>query len=429
MVKTSILGYMPIMLLAYIWLVAGLADPTGVFSNFTYLRWLSYPIIFSLGLITIFFVISRGKILKLGFAIYFLIILLIWIASYLLHNFPIKDIIYAFGVYLRYPLFFAILIYLKTTKQQYELFFQFITYLALLLLIEAIVNYLFLGRSGDSTFFTLGVAWGHVSAGIIFLYTSCLVIAHALVKRMSLWHVLFILLIGIASLIASVRTTIIWLPILMVLLLLVNKKLIRPMWVGFFSLIFIAATLLLSFIIPVWWPAIVASFPALEVINPTYRLSYISRVLTELVDINDIFFGSGPRSMNPGHIDNMGYMFDYFYHHADLKHIIDNGTNQFVKAFAEIGAIGFVVYWLMLLRVLLINLQLWKRLQGVSSVDLSGIKILNLAFFGIWLHFSALGLISNDIWRFDASGLIFWVSASYIVFATKKLKGNNLEFR
>ena len=69
----------------------------------------------------------------------------------------------------------------------------------------------------------------------------------------------------------------------------------------------------------------------------------------------------------------------------------------------------------MLVKVLAVAWKYWLIVKGDRS---SGIfcnqAILCLSFFGMWVFYSTIGLLFNDLWRMDASSLVFWVVAAKI---------------
>lgn len=117
--------------------------------------------------------------------------------------------------------------------------------------------------------------------------------------------------------------------------------------------------------------------------------------------------------MAPGGSNEKGTIYKYFISkHPELLY---GGTNQYVKSFAEIGIIGFSIYLLALYKMINLNFFVWRCLLHCDT-STNFEKTISLSYFAIWLHYTALGLFNNDVWRFDITSLIFWFFSSIIGF-------------
>ena len=70
----------------------------------------------------------------------------------------------------------------------------------------------------------------------------------------------------------------------------------------------------------------------------------------------------------------------------------------------------------MLAAVLVSALRFWHEYLAVEPDERQRQRwsLIILAFMGIWIHYTLLGLIYYDIWRLDATSLVFWVFAAAI---------------
>ncbi|MBC2696497.1 MAG: hypothetical protein HF982_14720 [Desulfobacteraceae bacterium] len=415
------LKYIPMLLLIYVWCVAGLSDPSAPFQNYPIVRWLSFPIILGLFLLTLPRILYLKQWQKTGFEKYICGIALLITISTLMHECSLQDGIYAMGIYLRYPLFCLIILNMGITTRQYRLFIILFCAIGVLLSGEALFNYYFWGLSGDKTFISLGSSWGHVAAGIFFMYGSCLVIAHLLLNGFRISYMIYLALIIFISLfIASIRSVLIFMVPMSLIIWAVKKEIIQERMILLCSACFIIITLL-AVMLP--WQTLKLEHPFIVNISPEYRLRLIGQIISELHSSGDIFLGVGPRSMSPGAFGHMGSMYEMFY--FDMRSILFGGTNQYVKAFSEIGVVGFIIYWAMLVKTLFANAQFHRLLKEDSGKNVGYYRLVSLSFWGIWIHYSAFGLLYNDFWRFDISSLVFWFFVAIIYSGKQSLLKEN----
>jgi hypothetical protein len=404
------MGYIPSLLLIYIWLIVGRADPGGILEEMPVVRWLSYPTIFGMCLIALIFISYIGKIKTGGIGKHIILILAILFFSMRFSENNLFNVAYGAMLYLRYPLLFIVLLNFNLSDLHYKRFIKLFLLITALLIPEAILNFVLFGKYLDITFSSLGGLWGTAAGGIFFAYASCLVMAYVLLDGLKKIHVAFFLLMYVASIIASIRSVIAFLPFILLFIWAVKKDLLRIKGVIAFSA-FISGVVLLATMIP--WGSVIASFPILKPFTPHYRLAYISGVLSYLASTGKIFLGAGPGSMNPGSFGSIGFLYQML---LEENNLAGGGTNQYVRAFADFGIIGFTIYWAMLIKMIRINMQVWNFIKNKNTDNeyYQRIKVISLAFFGIWIHYSAIGLFNNDVWRFDISSLVFWVFAAYI---------------
>ena len=351
--------------------------------------------------------LGRG-VFQFGIILMLYIILVGWY-----QNTSLLEIIEGISVYLKYIILYVVLL-LLANKATIMKFLQFFIFVTVAICFEAIVNCLFLGLQNDYTYLTLGPLGGHVTAGVLLLYACCLVMASMFINGVSKYHIIFASMVVVASIIG----TIIFLIPLVMVIFFIHKNILKPKLIYFFSLGLNVIVLLVSV-------QLYRSTEGLDMahcINPIYRLNYIGGVFDILQTNGDLFFGNSIRSMKPGLDGAGGEMYIMLF--DNYKSLLVGGTNQYVKALAELGLVGTMLYWLMLAKVLANNIIVWASIRDRNYIPTFD-KIVSLSFFAIWLHFSAIGLFYNDFWRFDASALIFWVIAIYIYFVKTDLERDN----
>jgi hypothetical protein len=398
------------LLLIYIWCVAGLADPSAPFQNYPIIRWLSFPIILGFFLLTLPRSLYLKQWQKTGLEKYICGIALLITISTLVHECSLQDGIYAMGIYLRYPLFCLIVLNVGITTRHYRLFIILFCIIGVLLSGEALFNHYFWGLSSDNTFISLGPSWGHVAAGIFFMYGSCLIFAHSLLNGFRISYMIYLaLIIFISIFIVSIRSVFIFMAPILLIIWAVKKEIIQEKMIVLCAAFFIVITLL-AIMLP--WQTLRSEYPFIVHISPEHRLRFIGRIISELISSGDILLGYGPRSMSPGAFGRMGSLYEMLY--FNMPFILVLGTNQYTKAFSEIGIIGFIVYWAMLVKTLFVNAQFQRLLKENSGKNLDYYRLVSLSFWGIWIHYSAFGLFNNDLWRFDISSLVFWFFVAMI---------------
>jgi len=408
------MGYIPLIILCYIWLVAGRADPGDLFQNLPIIRWFTYVLIPLLLQMAILIVAVRGKYRKTVVDRAVFLLLLLMLFSTFLNGAPWIDFFYGMGVYLRYPLLFMLFCNIPSSITKARGFTIAFSILFVLVALEAIFNFVVFDKYQDNTFFSLGVRWGTGNAGIIFAAAVSLVVAHALVKGFRYFHTLLLALILVAASIASIRTTLVFSGLIALTVFAVQKQWIAARGLAVASVLFTLSILAAALLD---WHAILAPFPFLSEIDPGYRMEYIREVIRQISDTGNLLLGAGPRSMNPGTVQSAGSLYSYFL--INREWVVELGDNQYVKGFAELGVAGMIVYWYMLYCVLSVAWKNWIFLRE-SLFNFYWLKIVNLAFFGIWIFYAGFGLFSNDLWRVDASSLVFWFYGAVIAFDLRR---------
>ncbi len=402
-------------LLVNIWLVAGRADPRDVLGAYPVVRWLSYVVIPVFALLVLARVLLSGRRWRrTGLEYWFAALALLTVVSGIINHTGATAIVASLAVYLRYGLLFITLYNLDWSERPYWDFIRALVLVAVTLIAEAIFNRLFLGRHGDMTFFTTGVQFGTSNAGLLMVYATCVVCAQALVTRWRWYHLLFLVLLGVAGWIASIRSLLILVPLLPLTMWAVRRRLIgrrrlpRLALAGLAGLVSMAMALgpdLTDYRVAFGLP----HFVQLRTIG-------VQDALAIMIDQNREWLGFGPRSYSPGSLGSEGEMYQLELHRHSDYWVANFAQGELTIGLVELGVVGFAVYWLMLVAVLVTALRFWREYQAAEpdARQRQRWSLITLAFVGIWIHYALLGLIYYDIWRLDATSLVFWVFAAAI---------------
>lgn len=403
-------GWFLMGILAYIWLVSGRADRGDLLEAYPVVRWATYVAIPCFLLLLAPRLLARrhawrkNPVLILSVAI-----VLVTIVSGLVNRSGWQDIVASLAIYLRYPLLFLALVTIDLPGKAYLNVLKFMLWITVLLIVEAILNYLLFGKQQDFTFFTVGTTGGTLSAGILLLYASCFVIAHALYRGSRWYHWLFVALTLLVAAIAAIRSVFLILPLLFVAEWAIRYRLLgthRYRWIAMLLLLALLSLAMLP------WDQITVRFSFWGGFSPGDRLAAVQQVLTNLASEGSLALGFGPRSFSPGSLGEAGRMYQLIGEQRGIWWVANMAQTQFVNAFSELGLVGFTLYWLMLLAVLQMTMRFRSHIRG--NRQYRAWMIASLAFAGIWLHYAVVGLAYYDLWRMDAPSLIFWTSAAAI---------------
>ncbi len=401
--------YIPFLILIYIWLIIGRADPGDLLQGLPFIRWLTYALIPLLLCSGFCYVAIKGRIIRTVVdSQVFLLILLIASSTYLneVHS---MDLFYGIGVYLRYPLLFILFCNIPQMTSKGREFVSFSGVVVALLILEAIVNVIFFGKYQDQTFFTLGITWGTSNAGVFFAVCIAWIYAHALLTSWRFFHFLILALIIAVAQIASIRALFPIVVCLFFIILAIHKRRLTSKGLFSICIIFNIAVFLTAFFD---WYSFFLSSSFLSRFDPGYRFEYIREVLIHIRDSGgNLLIGTGPMSMHTGSVDSAGSIYSYFlYYRGNILHL---GSNQYVKGITELGVVGMLVYWYMLYQILGRAWGNWVLIRD-SLVAPVWLKVVNLSFFGVWSFYAFLGLFANDLWRMDSSSFFFWFFAATI---------------
>ena len=222
----------------------------------------------------------------------------------MVNNTGAAAIVLSLAVYLRYGLLFMALYNLDWGERPYWDFIRALVLVAVALIAEAIFNQLLFGRQGDGTFFTTGVQLGTANAGLLMVYATCVVCAQALVTRWRWYHLLFLMLLGVAGWIATIRSLLILVPLLPLTMWAVRRRLVGPRRLPRLALVGLVAVVGLAMVLG---PDLAPDGPSTEVTRfVQYRTVGIQHGLTIMIEQNREWLGFGPRSYSPGTLGSPG---------------------------------------------------------------------------------------------------------------------------
>lgn len=406
-------GWILVYILFYVWLIAGRADPGELLAGYSIVRWGTYlliPIFAGLMLVRI---VRRGYWRRGLIELFVIALVALMAVSGMVNATGWVAIAFSIAIYLRYPLLFLILINLDIRNSDYKRALRWLIYIATLLIIEAILSYILLGRYGDITFLTTG-SYGTTTAGFMLSYAACFAIAHALLTKVRWYHFLVVGGVLLVAWIAIIRSLFIIIPLLFLVLFAARYKLIGLARARVLAVVLLGLVLAAVY---VPWDDLPFALP----INPGDRLVAVQEVLSVLTDTPaHLLLGFGPRSFSPGNVGEIGSMYLLLTELHSEWWVKNMGLSEFVNAFSELGLLGFALYWWMLFVVLRQNLRFWRFCQRSMLNDklVPEIKIwsiVSLAFIGIWFHYAVFGVIYWDVWRTDISSLVFWGCAAALI--------------
>jgi len=395
--------------------VAGRADPGDLLQKYSFVRWLSYLIVPAFAVLMVVRSFVRHQPWRrTGLEPFFALLTRLTVLSGLVNQTGFTAILLSLAIYLRYPLLFLVLYNLDLGTKLYGRFVRSLIWVALALIGEAIVAYLVFGKHGDQTFFSTGVNFGHVNAGLIFVYALCFLFAHALIFRWRWYHLAMIALVGVAAWIATIRSILVLLPLLPLAMWGVKHRLVGRRRLPQLALAGLLACVALAIVLG---PKLLDGSVGFGI--PRFaqlRLASVRDVLVNMTPANREWLGFGPRSFSPGTFGSAGEMYELEIRVRGLYWVNNFALSQLASGLSELGVLGFALYWLLLARTLQAVLRFRQEYLAAESdpARKQTFALLTLAFVGIWLHYALLGAIYYDVWRMDITSLVFWGTAAAI---------------
>ncbi len=421
-------GWVLVLFLAYIWLLAGRSDPGDLLENYPMVRWGSYLLIPPLCCLTVIKTLARGR-WQMGMIEPFILFLSgVILISGLVNRVEIKPMVETTAIYLRYPVLFLLIVNLDLKEKGFATGLKFLFMITGLLCIEALTNFLLWEKRGDEIFFTLGMSYGTANGGLFLGYSFCFLVAYLLEAKAKLYLFVAAIFLFLTAWVAEIRAMAVIVPVASVLIYSVHKLMHKDWFKNGFLLlsIFLIGLVVAGVFVP--WHDVAFRIQGLMSFNPGYRFDVSRRVLDELVFSDRLFLGWGPRSFNPGTLGGAGRMFELMVSEYGTRYFPT--PNQLVTSFSEVGLVGFSAYWIMLVTILYVNLDFLRSVAGASNHGGNGTErnwtIVSLAFIGIWFHYAIFGLWYYDLWRMDMSSFVFWTCAAAI-YGERKRRTSTLE--
>jgi len=335
------------------------------------------------------------------------------------------------SIYLRYPIFFLVLTTLELTENVLRKFIILFFMLLAIQFPEVFIRYSILGIKGDEVSWSLG-SWGTANLGIYMIYGCCLIIAHALHKRLTLWHIAGILIFFIIGIFGEIKTIMVWLPIIILITIFFYPFQTRikkyTVIFGFIIFIIILGQYIYNYWIKVHGTQLMDIFQNLYLLlqgnigkedkYSLYRLGLFLRILEGVrQDPVNFFFGFGPGSSFIGNFSGIpGLIIQYTSGSKDTP-------NQFASTLLDVGLIGLISYILILVYLIKIFRNTAHSLNCANS-DLT--SIIKTAFAGMIFYYLVIGPFYYPLWRMDASSFILYFFAA--VLYNKVEKNSNLPY-
>lgn len=412
--------WLPIFLLIILWYVPRQAVPGGLLENYVVIRWLTVLLIPLVIIIQFLRLVMKSSEIRTTFIIWPLFAYICFnIISGIINNVQVLEFIGATTLYIRYPLLFIALANMDISKKTMSNFIKIFIFLVAIQIPECFYRFLALGIHGDFLSFTLG-PWGQFDLGVYSIYVSCLIVAIGTIKGFKWYYPLFIvLLIGLA-LIGEIKALAISIPFVSLFVIYVGlsqQKIRKLILMIAIPVVFVAA-IYISFIT---WERVHTESGNTLALYLEKMISFIrdpTQLFTvEKTDISSarflgsafvwnilkadwkmIFIGMGPGSMLAGNfLGTPGRIFE------EIPYL-----NQIAVILGEVGLIGLIIYYWMLLRLLKYIMQVNKIIKD------NDVHIIAVALFGMWLFYAVLGPFYDLVWRHDSPNFIFYFFTAFL---------------
>lgn len=420
--------WMPVILLPILWYVPRQTAPGGLLENYIILRWTTVIIIPFIIFIQFIRIVSHSKPVKFSrIALPLGIFVLVYFLSGVLNHCSLWEILGSLILYIKYPLLFMVLINMDITKKVIQSFTRLFLFLVLLQIPECIYRGLVMSIRMDNLSWTLG-PWGTLDLGIYMIYTIAIFSAYVVVKRINLNYIIMSALFFVIALLGEIKAFLFSAPIVAIFSVYGAQRQ-KQMKFRLVTLLFPLILLVLFYLVVNNWhsyygksdtltpflqnlPNILKNpflfFESQEVAKAGHRISggflvwnYLSKNFFTLL------FGLGPgSSLAGGFFGTPGRLFS-----LNLP-----ALNQIGAILGEVGLIGFIVYFWMLIILFRIILK-----ANAIMID-TNLYILSAALIGMWVYYAILGPFYDLVWRHDASSYIFYFYAAVVYKHFEKTK-------
>jgi len=420
----------PLILLPFIWYLPEQTSPGRLLENYMYLRWFSVVVI---PLIIIIEVMRRRNLFKtltpgkLFFPISIFIIFTL--ISAIINDTSWVETAGYLAVYLRYPLFFLLLVNIDFEEKLLQKFITIFFLLLFLQIPEVLYRYFALGIKGDDISWSLG-SWGTTNLGIYSIYAVCIILASALHNRFTIGHIIGILIPFLFALFGEIKAIVIWVPISVLITIYFYPFQTKIKKYSVLIMAILTGAIFFKFFYTNWQhfhgrqldSIIRTTYLTLEGEvgeerkYSAYRLGILFRVIDELKKSNTaILFGEGPGSSLAG---------NFFKKPSRIMEIISetkDTPNQIASALLDVGIIGLALYYIILIAVIMTIL----RVKDMSNFpETKSFRILKTAYPAIIFYYLIIGPLYHPVWRFDAASYIFYFLSSELYHASRI---NNLQ--
>ncbi len=411
---------LPLILLPLVWYLPEQTSAGRLLENYIFIRWFTIVLIPVVILIEVlrrrdlFKTMTVGKILPaIAFFIFFTVL------SAIINNISWVETLGYLAVYLRYPLFYILLININWEEKTAQKFVVLFLFLIFIQLPEVLYRHYALGITGDDISWSLG-AWGTTNLGIYSIYASSIIVAHGLHTRFTIWHIFGNILLLLFALFGEIKSIVIWLPMTILITIYLHPFKTR---VKTYSVIFIALLIgVICFrVFYTNWQKLhgrnIASIlqttyltlegeVATETKYSAYRLGILIRIWEEIQsNTTSLIFGVGPGSSLVG---------NFFGRPGRITQVLTNTKdtpNQIASTILDVGIGGLILYYFILI-VLLFNIR--KRVLANNNNPSKLFNILKTAYPGMIFYYLFIGPLYHPVWRFDAASFIFYFVSAEI---------------
>ncbi len=415
---------LPLLLLPLVWYLPEQTSQGRLLENYMYIRWFTIVLI---PIVIVIEVLRRrnlsktmivGKILPaIAVFVFFTIV------SAVINNTSWIETIGYLAVYLRYPLFFILLINIQWEEKTAQKFIVLFLILLFIQVPEILYRHYALGITGDDISWSLG-AWGTTNLGIYSIYASCIIVSHGLHNRFTIWHILGIIVFFLFALFGEIKSIVLWLPmtILLVFYFYPFKSRIKK-----YSVIFIALLIGIIFFQIFYnnWQKLhgrnIATIlqttyltlegeVATETKYSAYRLGILLQVWENIrTNTSTLLLGDGPGSSLVG---------NFFGRPGRITQVVTNTKdtpNQIASTILDVGVIGLLLYYFILIALFL---DVRKKILNESHNPNKLFGMLKTAYPGIIFYYLFIGPLYHPVWRFDAASYIFYFISAELFRAT-----------
>ena len=419
--------WMPVMLLPILWYIPRQTASGGLLQNYLILRWTTIFIVPLIIFIQFVKVTGKSQSLKLSnIALPLGIFIVFSVCSAILNNVALLELLGSLILYIRYPLLFIAFINMDIPRNVVKIFSRLFLFLVIIQVPECIYRYAALGITMDHISWTMG-PWGHFDLGIYMVYAVALITAFGLVKGFNWLHIAVFAFLFILALLGEIKAFILSAPVVSVFTIYavlrqkqrpnekqVSKRLLAVLFPVFF-LVFSYCTFavwgkihygrsntLIPFLqnLPVILRHPLSFLQGDEIAYSAARISGGAVVWSYLKkDWGMLMFGLGPGSALAG---------NFLARPGSLFNISAPALNQLGAILAEVGIIGWSLYFWMLLRLL------HTIVRANISIEDTNLRILSASLVGMWFFYAVLGPFYDLVWRHDASSYIFYFFAAVV---------------
>jgi len=406
--------YLPVILLLLFWYVPCQAVPRGLLESYPLIRWLSHMVIPVSAAFFFLRDIARNKSWDLSpFSIPIFSILFIILLSGIYNKTNPLDFVSCILLYLRYPLFFLLLVNLDIDDRALENIVPFFIILTLLQIPEVLYRSLVLGFRGDALCFSLG-SYGTLHLGIYCLYLGAFTTSHALETRIKWYHIALLAILFAISGLGEIKALYLFLPLMVLTITLMNRGGFGKLfWRRFLFLSLLAFALFLTLH---FWEDLTTmddfltrifsfiqgalSLRPIDDLPMILRVEQIRIVWNMLISSPEhLLLGFGPGSSLAGNFSGFSGILI-----ATFSWLLDDSItiNQIAAGLSDFGILGILAFFFLFLQIIRLCVR-WRLVFH----DLK-YRILLDSFLGIFIFYAFLGPFYNLVWRYDSSNFIMW---------------------